>query len=62
MAATGHLTPASVKQNKNLKGCLWKQRTHKITRIGGSVLLSVFIYSYVVLQGCIGTPHLLSLA
>ena len=29
MAAKRHLTPAAVKQNKNLKGCLLKQRTHK---------------------------------
>ena len=32
------------------KDCLWKQRTHKITKIGDSVWLSLFICNTVVCQ------------
>ena len=34
--------------NRNLKGCLCKQRPHNITKIGDSVLLSFFICNNVV--------------
>ena len=41
-------TPATVEYNKVKKDCLWKQRTRKITKIGDSVWLSLFICNTVV--------------
>ena len=38
------LCPCPVWLNKNLKGCFWKQITHKRTKISDLVLLSLFIY------------------
>ena len=36
--------------NNNLKGRHWKQRIHKVTKIGASVLLSLIIYSNCVCE------------
>ena len=35
------------------KGCLWKQRTYKITKIGDSDWLSLFHMQHCSLRGCI---------
>ena len=39
MIATRHIMPAAIKSNKKYKDCSRKQRTHKRTIIGISVLL-----------------------
>ena len=44
------------KINENLKCCLWQQRTQKRTKIGDSILLSLFICSYVVCEAAWAPP------
>ena len=44
-----------VQDNENLKWCLWKQRTHKGTKLKDSVLSSLFIHNCEVFEAAHAT-------